>query len=35
LPPVKEITQQVALYYAAAVWAQQDELLGEGEWGES
>ena len=35
LPPTKEITQQVALYYAAAIWAQQDQLLGEGEWGES
>ena len=37
LPPIKEITQQVALYYAAAVWAHQAELLGSGdeEWGES
>ena len=37
LPPVKEITQQVALYSASSIWAHQDELLGEEdeEWGES
>jgi hypothetical protein len=35
LPPIREITQQIALYYAAVIWAHQDDLLGEGEWGES
>ena len=34
LPPIKQITPQVALYYAAVIWAKQNELLGEedGEW---
>jgi uncharacterized protein YndB with AHSA1/START domain len=34
VPPVKELTKQVALYYAAVIWARQDELLGEAdeEW---
>ncbi len=35
LPPIRDITQEIALYYAAVIWAHQDELLGEGEWGES
>ncbi len=29
LPPVKELTRDIALYYAAVTWAQQEKLLGE------
>jgi uncharacterized protein YndB with AHSA1/START domain len=34
LPPVKELTKNIALYYAAVIWAQQENLLGEAdeEW---
>ena len=28
VPPLKELTKNVALYYAAVIWARQDELLG-------
>ena len=35
VPPLKELTKQVALYYAVVTWAHQDELLDEAdeEWG--
>ncbi len=34
IPPVKELTKSIALYYAAVIWAQQENLLGEAddEW---
>ena len=34
LPPIKEIAKNVALYYAAEIWARQDELIADEVWEE-